>query len=122
MIELVESEAPLMSEDATVAKWEARLRESRAVPVEGQDELRPLLRSVDQHIRERAVQLLNPRRSPMVELSDADLQERYSVTTPDNYDSPFGYWDKMAFFDAAHGYYVQVEVRPLRRGPPSSGA
>jgi hypothetical protein len=83
----------------------------------GQDDLRKLLRAFggNQGSRDKIILLLNPRKAAVVELAEEDFRDRYDVTTEDNYATPFGMWDRTAVFDAAHGYYVLAQVRPLRR-------
>ena len=98
-----------------IAKWESYLANSKSIPHDGQQELRSVLVAGNRIYRERVIELLNPRRAPIVELTAGDLREHYVVTGEDNYARPVSVWDHRAVFDAGHGYYVQARFRPLWR-------
>jgi hypothetical protein len=86
--------------------------------MEGQNELRALLRSgiEEPELLDRIIRLLNPWDADLVQLSDNELAKNYFIVNQQN-----NYWPlpdrgplaSEVVFDASHGYYVGPVVRPL---------
>ena len=109
---------PPSAEEAAnlINRCEDQLVDCGSISATGQKELRALLRAdLSAGLRSRVVRLLNPRGAPVVHLTEADFTSLYVPTTADNYARPLGEWDQLATFDEAHGFYVTIDVRPLRR-------
>ena len=102
----------------SIARWQACLESSGSIPLEGQNELRSLLQSLNDpetETRNRLLSLLNPLCAEIVHLSDQQLEQDFIVVTQDNYRRlPCrGITRDGLQFDANHGYYVVLNVEPL---------
>lgn len=98
-----------------ITQIDAKRKEVGYISRADQQDLRHLLTSADAEAnacRDRVIELLNPRCTEIVHLTDEELHHSYRITNEDNYDlKDTVYADIVAVFDASHGYYVVREGR-----------
>ncbi|MCB9807819.1 hypothetical protein H6770_01030 [Candidatus Peribacteria bacterium] len=112
---VVENEHPQFAREAEiVARWETH---NGCIPVSGQNDLRQLLveAAADPELKKRIVDLLNPWKATVTELTDEQFETDYKLLQEDNYEQrPYTYQGRRSYFDANHGYYVEHDIDVLR--------
>jgi hypothetical protein len=99
---------------SSITEWESYLANYGRITLVGQQELRSLLRVVQEPLRSRVVQLLNPRCSPTIEVPDSAFGTEIISIADDNYEFLCRYPEEItAPFDVVHGYYVKTRLELL---------
>lgn len=105
----------VISRQVVFDAMENELRATSRLSVASQDQLREMLQrecaAMQREETDRIRALLNPRNAPVIHLTDAESIRGYWRTSPDNYSSScVSFADRLAEFDASHGYYVSLKA------------
>lgn len=101
-------------EEERVSALEGRVAAGQSLPLEAQKELRQMLASEDQVLRDRIIRLLNPWGADIVDFPEDRLKEWYSIVQENSYWKLPSRGSDTIMFDACRGYYVLPVVKPLR--------
>jgi hypothetical protein len=108
---------PLSELDETITRFEQRVAEGGDLTVNEQDQLRRFLplTELPADLRQRVLKLLNPWEKPPIAIKEDLAASGYAVLWGNNYWRlpDRGLAMRGIRFDTVHGYYVQLEIKPL---------